>query len=738
MKQTSSPTIVLAGNPNCGKTALFNALTGSRQKVGNWPGVTVEKKTGLMKIQDNTISIVDLPGIYSLSVLSEEGAIDERIACEYLLTEEPKLIVNVVDAANLERNLYLTIQLLEMRLPMILAVNMMDVLNQRGMKIALDKLSALLDCPVVGLIANQAKGIAELQTAILNMRKQSHISQVQCNYSPEIQQVITEVAKSFDNNQWLAIRSIEGNHLANTLSHSAKFSEDADILIADARYGWSQQITATVLKKNLTNTSKLQGEPWLDRIVLNRYLGIPIFLLVMYAMFVFSINVAGAFQDFFEKSSDAIFVTGVDHLLSHLHAPTWVIALVAHGIGKGINTTITFTPILAGMFLFLAFLEDSGYMARAAFVMDRCMQALGLPGKSFIPMIVGFGCNVPAIMGSRTIAHPRDRILTVMMMPFMSCSARLAIFAVFVAAFFPSWGAEIIFLLYVLGIAIAILTGVLLRKTVLKGEPSPFVMEFPSYHVPHFRSIFRQMWHRLKSFLFRAGKVIIPVCMLIGVLNSVSPGGQLTEGGEQSILAKTGRILTPILQPMGIQTSNWPATVGLLTGVLAKEVVIGTLNTLYSKPNLDDTHTTVIDGLRDALLSIPNNLSGMGAALQNPFKASESPHAMDQKSYGVMSHQFGSQASAFAYLLFVLLYFPCISTLAAMRREIGKGWANLSMVWSMMLAYGFAVMSYQILTYSSHATRSLVWIISIVMIFFITVLGFRSWPDIVNRRRAGP
>ena len=321
-----------------------------------------------------------------------------------------------------------------------------------------------------------------------------------------------------------------------------------------------------------------------DRIILNRWLGLPIFFAVMYALFVFAVNIGGAFQDFFDIGSDTLFIQAPALFMQHLHAPAWLIALICHGVGKGINTTITFMPVIAGMFLGLSILEDSGYMARAAFVVDRLMRQLGLPGHAFVPMIVGFGCNVPAVMGTRSLSHRRDRIITSLMMPFMSCGARLAIFAVFAAAFFPQGGQNIIFALYGLGIAAALFTGWLLRHSLLPGPAAPLIMEMPAYHRPHWRSLWRHTWQRLKHFVFRAGKVIVPVCMILGLLNHITVSGHLTEQPSQrSLLARTGQIITPVFTPMGIQSDNWPATMGLLTGVLAKEVVVGTLNSLYAQ-----------------------------------------------------------------------------------------------------------------------------------------------------------
>jgi ferrous iron transport protein B len=450
---------------------------------------------------------------------------------------------------------------------------------------------------------------------------------------------------------------------------------------------------------------------------------------VMYCMFLFAINVGGAFQDFFDISSNTIFVGGLAHILSYLHTPMWLTALLANGIGRGINTTVTFIPVIGAMFLFLAFLEDSGYMARAAFVVDRGMRALGLPGKSFVPMIVGFGCNVPAVMATRTLENKRDRILTVMMSPFMSCGARLAIYAVFTAAFFPVGGQNIVFALYLIGIGMAMLTGLLLRKTILKGEPAPLVMELPPYHLPHLITLLLNAWQRLRGFLFRAGKLIVPICVLIGVLSTLKMDGSISmaDGDAHSILSEIGRFFTPVFSPLGINQDNWPATVGLVTGVLAKEVVVGTLNALYTQVgHLADLQTSGFDflgSLHAAVLSIPANLSQLVHSLGNPILAQAPVHTLSQSVYGEMYQRFDGQVGAFAYLLFVLLYFPCVSTTAVMLRELNRAWTVFSVVWTTTVAYGAAVLFYQTATFMRHPGASLGWVIGILLVLGITILS---------------
>ena len=737
-------TIGIVGNPNCGKTTIFNALTGSHQRVGNWSGVTVERKSGFFKWQNTTVDVVDLPGTYSLTAVSDNASIDERIACEYILSRQADVIVNILDASNLERHLYLTLQLIEMRVPVILAINMMDVARLRNIKIFLDKLEQELGCPVITLEAHKGKGIKELKNRII---ENITLSEKKVSYSPEIIQAINEIAQAIaaPNKEWIATRLLEDDVFVrrfvseNTLEKvkiaqqrlRAELSEDVDILLADARYCLIHEIVSFCVEKSTLRAQTWTA--WIDRFVLNRFLGIPIFLAAMYCLFLFAMNIGGAFQDFFDISSNTIFVEGFAHVLIQINTPTWLIALLASGVGKGINTTITFIPVIGALFLFLAFLEDSGYMARAAFVVDRFMRALGLPGKSFVPMIVGFGCNVPAVMAARTLDNKRDRILTVMMSPFMSCGARLAIYTVFTAAFFPVGGQNVVFVLYLIGIGMAMLTGLLLRKTILRGEPAPLILELPPYHLPTLKTVLLHAWQRLKKFVFRAGKLIIPICILLGALNAFNIDGTLStgDGDTHSLLSTVGRVVTPVFAPMGIHQDNWPATVGLVTGILAKEVVIGTLNTLYSQLGHFATLPTTVfhfwNGLQSAILSIPTNFSHLGQAFSNPILAEAPVHTLSQDVYGLMYQRFDGQIGAIAYLLFVLLYFPCVSTTAAMVRELNRGWTVFSVCWTTGIAYGVAVGFYQLATFARHPLASLIWIASIAAVLISVIVFIRFY-----------
>ncbi len=684
-------TVVLVGNPNAGKTTLFNALTGMKQRVGNWSGVTVEKVSGFFTCEDIQVEVMDLPGIYGLIPAFQDSPYlseDEKLSQHVLTEKAPELILNVVDVRHLVRNLYLTTQLLEQGWPVVVVLTHVDA-HDAPQEAALSK---ALGCPVVSVSANKGQGIADLQLLL-------------ANNMPAAKKITPVLV-----------------------------SEQNDIELATKRYADIDLLVASLPKPKVPYVSKKRSEK-IDKWILNKYFGVPFFLMAMYAMFVFAIHVGGVFQDFFDQITKILFVEGVAQILINVQAPNWLISLTAHGIGQGINTTLTFIPVIGAMFFALAFLEDSGYMARAAFVMDRVMRSIGLPGKSFVPLIVGFGCNVPAIMGARTLENKRDKILTVMISPFMSCGARLAIFTVFVSAFFAK-GQNIIFLLYLIGIAMAMMTGFLLKKTLLKGKVSPLLLELPDYQMPPLKMLCRHAWYRLKNFIVNAGKLIIPISMVLALLGHVGTDlkwqiGKPDVGTEPTptLMMVFGQAVTPIFHPMGIQDNNWPATVGLLTGVLAKEVVIGALNSLYG---LDEENQPEDLNLYTALNTIPENIYGLGRALLNPIESAapieeENATGMSSaKGFGVLNHHFGTVHAAFAYLLFVLLYFPCVSTTAAMVREVKKQWAIFSVCWTTILAYSVAVLYFQIATYALHPVKSSIWI-GCISIFFGLVWAALKW-----------
>ena len=747
-------TIGLIGNPNSGKTTLFNQLTGSRQRVGNWAGVTVERKEGQFATADHQITLVDLPGTYSLTTISEQTSLDEQIACHYILSGDADLMINVVDASNLERNLYLTLQLLELGVPCIVALNMLDIAKIQNINIDIPALSARLGCPVVALVSTRASGIKELKAAIDELPQVTALERVK--YHPVLQQEVEVLAAempqdmALQQRRWLALQILEGDIYSQTHAGNAQALlpqvkarlveqklEDPALLIADARYQSIASLCADVSNSHLTAPNKLTQV--LDRVILNRFLGVPIFLLVMYLMFVLAINIGGALQPIFDIGSAAIFIQGMQWVGFTLHFPQWLTIFLAQGVGGGINTVLPLVPQIGMMFLFLSFLEDSGYMARAAFVMDRLMQSLGLPGKSFVPLIVGFGCNVPSVMGARTLDAPRERLMTIMMAPFMSCGARLAIFAVFASAFFGQQGALAVFSLYVLGIIMAILTGLMLKHTIMRGEASPFVMELPVYHVPHLKSLLLQTWQRLKGFVLRAGKVIVVVSIFLSALNSFTLGGQAATSINDSALASVSRVFTPLLEPIGVQGDHWQATVGLFTGAMAKEVVVGTLNSLYTAENIqaapfDATQFSLADELlgaaRETWQSLVDTLSL--SMLANPIEASKGDGEMATGSMGVMSEKFGSPAAAYSYLIFVLLYIPCISVMGAIAREASRGWMGFSILWGLNIAYSLATVFYQTATFSQHPHYSLVCILAVILFNVLVIGGLRRARSRVN------
>ncbi|MNC15980.1 Ferrous iron transport protein B [compost metagenome] len=539
--------------------------------------------------------------------------------------------------------------------------------------------------------------------------------------------------------RWLALQMLEGDiysreyagdaadKLDTIRAQLAEENEDPALLIADARYQTIAAICDSISNSLTAEPHRLTA--MMDKIILNRFLGLPVFLLVMYVMFLLAINIGGALQPIFDGGSAAIFIHGIQWIGATLHFPSWLTIFLAQGIGGGINTVLPLVPQIGMMYLFLSFLEDSGYMARAAFVMDRLMQSLGLPGKSFVPLIVGFGCNVPSVMGARTLDAPRERLMTIMMAPFMSCGARLAIFAVFAAAFFGQEGALVVFSLYILGIVMAILTGLMLKHTIMRGEATPFVMELPVYHVPHLKSLLLQTWQRLKGFVLRAGKVIVIVSIFIGALNSFSFSGKEVDNINDSALASVSRVLTPLLQPIGVHEDNWQATVGLFTGAMAKEVVVGTLNTLYTA---EDMHEEPFDA---ASFSLTDELGAAAgetwqslkdtfslSVLANPIEASKGDGEMASGAMGVMSSKFGSPAAAYSYLIFVLLYIPCISVMGAVARESSRGWMMFSVLWGLNIAYSLSTLYYQTVTFSAHPKYSLVYILAVVL-FNVLLIG---------------
>jgi ferrous iron transport protein B len=647
-----------------------------------------------------------------------------------------------------------------MRVPMILVLNMMDAVKQRGIKIDVDFLERLLGCPVIPITASTKNGINALKTAINKAAITKPIPSLSINYIAALEQAIADISPLLVETaqqhrcdlRWLAIRLLEDDTLAKQFAGTAllptvaklqrrvetETDDEIDILAADARYGFVNEMTHGAVCK-LTEVDRHTTEK-IDNIVLNRFLGIPVFLLVMYAMFMFTINIGSAFVDFFDQASGALLIDGLGLVLTDLHLPEWLVVLITKGLGGGVQVVATFIPIVGFLFMFLSALEDSGYMARAAFVMDRFMRMIGLPGKSFVPMIVGFGCNVPAIMATRTLENQRDRILTNLMNPFMSCGARLPVYALFAAAFFPVGGQNLVFGLYLLGIAVAVLTGLIMRHTLFKGESAPFIMELPAYHMPTLRGVFLRTWDRLKTFLINAGKVIVPMVLVLNFLNALGTDGSFgQENSNKSVLSEIGRSLTPAFKPMGIEKNNWPATVGIFTGVLAKEAVVGTLDALYSQFAATDSIAVakppfdLEQALIAACLTIPKNIKAVADNLLDPLglnvgnvgdiASAASEQEVNAGTFAAMQQSFDGQAGAFAYLLFILLYAPCVAATAAIYRETNLNWTVFVVFWTTGIAYMTATVFYQAMTYSQHPDYSLVCITGLISVFLLVLLG---------------
>jgi len=682
--------IALLGNPNTGKTTIFNLLTGMRQRTGNWPGVTVERKEGRFIVGEGDFSLTDLPGIYAIEAENDALSIDEQVTCEYLLAGKADLIINVLDASSLQRNLSLTLQLRRIGVPLIVVLNMCDIAREKGECPDAALLSARLGCDVIEFNAAAAEGLRALKSSIV------------------------QLAGSVSADQSLSFRKGTGCQDIYDFGavHQAASSLHSDICIK-------------------SNEMRPEPSSRLDKIVLNRWLGLPVFLFVMYLMFFFSINVGGALQPLFTLTLSPLLIQGMVWANATLVSPGWLRMLTVEGIGGGVTAVLTLIPQIAVMFFFLSLLEETGYMARAAFVVDRFMRLLGLPGKSFVPLIVGFGCNVPAVMGTRTLETHRDRLLTMMMAPFMPCGARLAIFAVFSGAFFGHYGALLVFSLYLTGIIAALATALLLRSTVLKGEGLPFIMEIPTWHRPVLRNLILQTWFRLRAFMLKAGQVIIAASFLISALSALNIHGGLAGNISQSALASISRKVTPLLAPMGVRADNWPAAVGLVTGAMAKESVIGTLNVLYAREqNTEDAKLTdpASNWGQQAFRETWQNLQSVFSlkSLLNPVGAGRDDSSVGGKTMGEMHVMFGSVLGAYSYLIFVLLYVPCASVMGALAKEAGRFWMFFSLCWGTLLAFSASTLIFQSGTLPTHPLYSVEWISAIIILNLLIIAVLRK------------
>ena len=665
--------VALVGNPNCGKTTLFNALTGSNQYVGNWPGVTVEKKEGLAKVGDVSFTVVDLPGIYSLSPYSME----ELVARKFIIGEKPDAIINIVDATNLERNLYLTMQLLELERPMVLAVNFMDEVEKNGDQIDCDRLSAHLGVPVIPISARDNKNIDKL---VEEAHRQMHTGltlepdDLYDDFTHIIHHRIGELIhdKAYAAGipaHWAAIKLLEGDEVvAKALKLPPEVQEkldaivaeyenssdlgDRETLIADSRYQYIEKVVAASVTKGqkpgeLTLTEKI------DKVVTHRLFAIPLFLCTMLIMFVVTFGPFGSWlSDLVGAGIDA-FGSWLGPVLTDLGVSYVLVSLICDGIIGGVGGVLTFLPQIALLFLFLSFLEDSGYMSRAAFIMDRLLRRFGLSGKAFIPMLMGFGCSVPAIMGARTMENEKDRRMTILLIPFMSCSAKLPVYGLISAAFFGPWAGLVVFGLYVIGMIMGILSGLFFKKTLFVGEPAPFVLELPPYRLPSLGNMLTHVWQKVKGFLIKAGTLILLMSVILWLLKAFDFSLRMVEDPSQSMLGALGSLIAPVFAPLGF--GHWQAAVALLTGLIAKEMVVSSLSMFYG-------------------FSL-TAAGGQVAAAMTGF----------------------TPLSAFSMLVFILLYVPCVAAVSTLFKEMNSPkWAWFSIAWQLGCAYVVSLLVYQV------------------------------------------
>jgi len=662
----------LTGNPNSGKTTVFNNLTGARQHVGNWPGVTVEKKEGISKYNSREFKVVDLPGTYSITAYS----LEEMIVRKFISQEKPDVVVNIADASNLERNLYLFSQILELGSPAILVINMMDEATEKGIQIDIGLLSTLLGCPVVPMVAVKNRGTQELKKTILESADRSlHFREIRLNYGTEIEEEIEKIEAVLKKEcegssildkyttRWFAIKALEGDddilqeltkefgedspifkQIESSTRHiESIYKQDIESVIVDFRYGFISGIAREAIirerKEYISKSDKI------DNILTNRILGFPFFALFMWLMFFFTFFL-GKYPMKLIENLVGYAADGVSRLMT---SPAWLKSLLVDGVIGGVGSVLVFVPQIFIMFLFISIIEDTGYMARAAFIMDRIMHWLGLHGKSFIPMIMGFGCNVPAVMATRTLESEKDRKLTILINPLVSCTARLPVYALFTAAFFAANQGTVTFSIYMLGMVLAVVMAKIFRKFLFPGESEPFVMELPPYRWPTLKSTFVHMWERGSMFLKKAGTIILAGSVIMWTLAYMPPG--VRYGSAESLAGRIGHFLEPLVKPLGF---DWKAAVALIFGFVAKEIVVSTYGTLFG-----------VGEDRAAIIS----------RLQGNF----------------------TPASAYAFMAFTLLYTPCLATVAVIRKETGSWkWAAFAVFYQLVLAWVIAFLIYRI------------------------------------------
>ena len=655
-------TFALVGNQNCGKTTLFNVLTGSNQHIGNFPGVTVDRKDGVIKGYPDTL-ITDLPGIYSMSPYSSE----EIVTREFLLMDKPKGIINILDATNIERNLYLSMQLMELGIPMVIALNMMDEVRVNGGSVRINAIEELLGVPVIPISAAKGEGIEELVSHAIHVAKYQEKPQISdfCSKDSAVHRCIHGIMSLISDHadkagypeRFAASKVVEGDSLV--LKHLELEQNEKEMIehiivqmeeecgmdrasaIADMRFAYIEDVCKNTVVKPRESKERIRSQK-IDKLLTGKYTGIPMFIAIMGLVFYLTFNVIGAALSNVLDILITFVTNGVDNLLTAMNVNSVLHALIIDGIFNGVGSVLSFLPIIVTLFFFLSILEDSGYMARVAFIMDKLLRKLGLSGRSIVPMLIGFGCSVPGVMASRTLSSERDRRMTVLLTPFMSCSAKVPIYAFFSAAFFPHYAALVMIGMYFIGIIVGIIMAFIFKKTLFKGEPVPFVMELPNYRMPGAKNVVHLLWEKAKDFLQKAFSIIFIATILIWFMQNFDIRLNVVADSRQSILAVLAGMITPLFKPLGF--GDWRLVTAILTGVMAKESVVSTISILF--------------GSTIEMVSVI------------------------------------SAAGAMSFLVFCLLYTPCVAAIASVKKELGGKWAAYVVVIQCVVAWIAALITY--------------------------------------------
>jgi ferrous iron transport protein B len=655
-------TFALVGNQNCGKTTLFNVLTGSNQHIGNFPGVTVDRKDGVIKGYPDTL-ITDLPGIYSMSPYSSE----EIVTREFLLMDKPKGIINILDATNIERNLYLSMQLMELGIPMVIALNMMDEVRVNGGSVRINAIEELLGVPVIPISAAKGEGIEELVSHAIHVAKYQEKPQISdfCSKDSAVHRCIHGIMSLISDHadkagypeRFAASKVVEGDSLV--LKHLELEQNEKEMIehiivqmeeecgmdrasaIADMRFAYIEDVCKNTVVKPRESKERIRSQK-IDKLLTGKYTGIPMFIAIMGLVFYLTFNVIGAALSNVLDVLITFVTNGVDNLLTAMNVNSVLHALIIDGIFNGVGSVLSFLPIIVTLFFFLSILEDSGYMARVAFIMDKLLRKLGLSGRSIVPMLIGFGCSVPGVMASRTLSSERDRRMTVLLTPFMSCSAKVPIYAFFSAAFFPHYAALVMIGMYFIGIIVGIIMAFIFKKTLFKGEPVPFVMELPNYRMPGAKNVVHLLWEKAKDFLQKAFSIIFIATILIWFMQNFDIRLNVVADSRQSILAVLAGMITPLFKPLGF--GDWRLVTAILTGVMAKESVVSTISILF--------------GSTIEMVSVI------------------------------------SAAGAMSFLVFCLLYTPCVAAIASVKKELGGKWAAYVVVIQCVVAWIAALITY--------------------------------------------